>query len=316
MKFRTLGKTGLSVSTLGFGASPFGNVFGAVDLAECQRAVDFAVDCGINFFDVSPYYGHTLAEQRLGQVLEAKRQDVLLATKCGRYGAQEFDFSRTRLLASIDESLLRLRTDYVDLLQAHDIEFVSAEQIVNEAIPALAEIKASGKARFIGITGYQLKMLASIAGTSPVDTVLSYCRANLLVDDLHASLLPTIQRNRLGLINASPLHMGLLAPGEPPSWHPAPESVKQVARRMVALCSERGVSLAQIGLRFCLDDPQVATTLVGMATTEQVRANVGAMSMASDEDLLAELRAIAAPVHNRIWASGLPENADELLSEP
>ncbi|CAN5796816.1 hypothetical protein BH24BAC1_BH24BAC1_37950 [soil metagenome] len=145
MEYRRLGITDLDVSVLGFGSSPLGNVFEEADEGEGVRAVLLAIDHGINFFDVAPFYGYTLAEERLGRALEGKRQEVFLATKCGRY--EHFDFSYQRVLESIDESLARLKTDYVDLYQLHDIEFVDREQILHEAIPAALKVKESGKAR-------------------------------------------------------------------------------------------------------------------------------------------------------------------------
>ncbi|MGH9583627.1 MAG: aldo/keto reductase, partial [Bryobacteraceae bacterium] len=160
MLYRTLGSTGLSVSVLGFGASPLGDVFGIAEPSEGMQAVHEAIDSGINFFDVSPYYGRTLAEARLGKALLGHRHKVVLATKCGRHGLDSFDFSARRVKASIDESLGRLQTDYVDLLQAHDIEFGDARQIVEETIPALRAIQ--GKARFIGITACPLAILSEI----------------------------------------------------------------------------------------------------------------------------------------------------------
>lgn len=316
MRYRLLGKTGLKVSVVGFGASPLGNVFQPVELTQCKQAVDAAVDGGINFFDVAPYYGHTLAEERLGDALLGKRQSVYLATKCGRYGVADFDFSRQRILTSVDESLRRLKTDWVDLLQAHDIEFGSARQIADETIPALQAIKSQGKARFIGITGYQLRMLATLAEPGTVDTVLSYCRSNLLVDDMDALLSPTAMRLDLGLINASPLHMGLLAPAEPPAWHPAPENVKQAARKIVALCESFGVSASQIALQRCVQHPYAATTLVGMATADQVEDNLNALQIEVDPVLFEKIQALATPVKNFVWASGLPENADYPRPEP
>ena len=124
MLYRRLGKTELNVSVIGFGASPLGNVFDDCDESEGIRSVHCAIDLGINFFDVAPFYGITLAETRLGDALKGKRNDILLATKCGRYGLRDFDFSYQRILESADESLKRLKTDYVDLMQLHDIEFV------------------------------------------------------------------------------------------------------------------------------------------------------------------------------------------------
>src|SRR3954471_5609975 len=217
MEHRTLGPTGLEVSAIGFGASPLGNEFGEIGEAETTRAVHEAIDSGINFFDVSPYYGRTLAESRLGQALLGKREKVVLATKCGRYDTERFDFSGDRIRSSIDESLRRLRTEYVDLFQAHDIEFGNQKQIEEETIPAMREVQKSGKARFIGITSYQLGIMARIAHTLPVDTVLSYCRFNLFVRDMDDLLTPTLEQNKIGLINASPLHMGLLSEGPVPA---------------------------------------------------------------------------------------------------
>src|SRR5271163_2447332 len=167
MKYNRLGHTTLDVSSLGFGASPLGDVFERTAPAEGTRAIDTAIDLGINFFDVSPYYGHTLAEERLGAGLRGKRDRVVLATKCGRYGLDDFDFSRVRVKRSLEDSLLRLRTDYVDLLQAHDVEFGLREQVIEETVPAMRELQIEGKARYIGITGYPLKLLTRIAEAVP-----------------------------------------------------------------------------------------------------------------------------------------------------
>src|SRR5271163_3122618 len=163
MRYRKLGQTDLEVSVLGFGASPLGNVFSVTDPLESTRAIHKAIDLGINFFDVSPYYGVTLAEQRLGLALTGRRNEIILATKCGRYGVDDFDFSAAAVEAGVDASLARLKTDYVDLLQVHDVEFGDVQQIVNETLPALRKMQKAGIARYIGITGYSLKTLARIA---------------------------------------------------------------------------------------------------------------------------------------------------------
>lgn len=131
MRYRTLGKTQLEVSVIGFGASPMGNVYENVDPAESSRAVHFAIDQDINFFGVSPYYGLTLAEEHLGQALDGRRKEVILATKCGRYGADVFNFSGAHIREGLDASLKRLRTDYVDLLKVHDVEFGDVNQIIH-----------------------------------------------------------------------------------------------------------------------------------------------------------------------------------------
>src|SRR3954447_22557638 len=310
MRYRPLGKTDMRVSAVGFGASPLGNVFGSISESESQRAVHAAIDGGINLFDVSPYYGHTLAEKRLGAALCGRRQSIYLATKCGRYDLDGFDFSGQRIRTSIDESLRRLQTDYVDLLQAHDIEFGHLQQIVEETIPAMQEIQSQGKARFIGITSYQLGMLAKIAKANPLDTVLSYCRFNLLVDDMDLVLTPVLKDRNIGLLNASPLHMGIITRSGAPAWHPAPENAKRAGAQIVQLCEENGFNPAQVALRFCIDHPYVASTLVGMSATQQVEENLRAVTMDIDPTFMAKIEALVAPVKNTIWQSGLPENAD------
>ena len=155
MKYRPLGRTGLEVSVLGFGGSSLGNAFREIDDSEGIRTVHVAVDNGINLIDTAPYYGLTKAETVLGKALrEIPREKYLLATKVARYGYKEkdFDFSAERVTRSVDESLARLGVDYVDFIQIHDMEFGSIEQIITETIPALREVQAAGKARFVGIT--------------------------------------------------------------------------------------------------------------------------------------------------------------------
>src|SRR4051812_25382556 len=126
MIYRTLGRTGLKVSVLGFGGSPLSSVFRPVQPSEAVRTVRLAIDEGINFFDTSPFYGLTTAESVLGKALDGVPRDrFYLATKVGRYDEREFDFSAGRVTRSVDESLKRLNVEYVDLIQCHDIEYAN-----------------------------------------------------------------------------------------------------------------------------------------------------------------------------------------------
>ena len=308
MTRRKLGKTDLDVSILGFGASPLGNVFGEADPAEGIRAVHLAIDEGVNFFDVSPYYGLTLAETRLGEALEGRRQSICLSTKCGRYGSQDFDFSPQRIRQGLEESLTRLRTDYVDLLFAHDVEFGTAEQIIQDTIPAMRSLQEEGKARYIGISGYPPGFLVRIAQAVPVDAILNYCHYNLLVNDMDRQLAPFAEERGIGLINASPLHMGILTEQGGPEWHPAPPEVRSAVRKARELCQAHGASLSDIALRFCLDYPNAAATLVGMSTTQEVSRNLGALDGPPPPEMMREIEAVLAPVHNTVWISGRAEN--------
>ena len=310
MDYRKLGKTDLKLSLVGFGGAALGGVFGNVDPGEGVRAVHLAVDSGINFFDTSPYYGITLAETRLGAALVGRRERVVLATKCGRYGMDEFDFSAKRVTASIDESLRRLQTDYVDLFQVHDLEFGDAQQIIEETIPALRRLQQQGKARYIGITGYLPKLLRRIAEAAPVDSILTYCHYNLMNTDMDEVLTAFAREHGIGLINAAALHMGILTENGPAEWHPAPQAVRDAGKRAAEFCRSRGADIADVALRFSLDHPYVSSTLVGMANTRQVEASLELLRTSTDPELLRQVEAILAPVFNQVWPSGRAENQD------
>ena len=308
LEYRRLGKTDLQVSTVSFGASPLGNVFGQTDPEEGLAAVRYAIDCGINFFDVSPYYGITVAETQLGKALEGRRDEIILATKCGRYGVDEFDFSAERITAELEESLIRLQTDRVDLLQAHDVEFGDVRQIVQETIPAMRKLQEQGKARHVGITGYSLRNLVEIASQVQVDSMLSYCRYNLMITDMEDVLVPFAQQHDIGIINASALHMGILTQRGGPDWHPAPPEVREAGRAIVEHCTVRGYDASEVALKFCFDNPNVATTLVGMSTREHVDATLRALRSVNDQTLLEEIAASLRPFGNQVWPSGREEN--------
>jgi aryl-alcohol dehydrogenase-like predicted oxidoreductase len=308
MEYRKLGQTDLNLSVVGFGSATLGNVFGDIDAGEGTRAVHFAIDSGINFFDSSPYYGTTLSETRLGEALAGRRERVVLATKCGRYGFDDFDFSAKRVIASIDESLRRLRTDYIDLFQVHDVEFGDVQQIINETLPALRQLKQQGKARYIGVTGYPPRLLRRIAEATPVDSILTYCHYNLLNTDMDGVLTAFAQERGIGLINASGLCMGLLTEHGPPEWHPAPQQVRDAGKKAAEFCRLHGADLPEVALRFCLDHPYVSSTLIGMATMSQVETGLKLLQSSTDKALLAQINAILAPVFNYVWPSGRPEN--------
>ncbi len=285
-----MGKTGLDVSVLGFGCSPLGGVFRPVDPAEAKRAVHAAIDFGVNFFDVSPYYGATRAESVLGEALQGVSRDrFLVATKVGRYGEHDFDFSAERVTQSVDESLARLGVDIIDLIQCHDIEFGDLDQIVDESLPALELLKDQGKVRFIGITGLPLSIFPYVMEKSAVDTILSYCHYTLANTEL-TGLLPALEASGTGVINAAPLCMGLLTNAGPPNWHPADEKLKNRCAEAARFCSENGLDIAQLSLQFSLQEPRVHTTVIGMTTVSEVVRNVDALSQPFDREFAEEVR--------------------------
>jgi L-galactose dehydrogenase len=308
MEYRQLGKTDLHLSIVGFGGAALGDVFGNIDPQQGQRAVHQAIDHGITFFDVSPYYGITLAESRLGAALAGRRDRVVLATKCGRYGMADFDFSAKRVTASMDESLQRLQTDYIDLFLVHDVEFGDVQLIIDETIPALRRLQQQGKARYIGVTGYPPKVLRRIAEAVPVDAILSYCHYNLMNTQMDDVLTGFARERGIGLINAAGLHMGMLTEQGPAQWHPAPQNVRDAARKAADYCQEHGENIAEVALRYCLQHPYVSSTLVGIANPAQLEASLKLLSTTTDPGLLRQVQAILAPVFDYEWPSGRPEN--------
>jgi L-galactose dehydrogenase len=309
MEYRTLGKTGLQVSALGLGGASLGGVYGPVDEAAAIRAVHTAFDLGVNYVDTSPYYGLTRAEEMLGKALkEIARDRYFLATKVGRYGVDDFDFSAARTRASVEESLRRLGVDYVDVIQAHDIEFGSLDQVVEETLPALREIQRQGKARFIGITGFPLKVFRTVLDRTGADTILTYCHYTLW-DTSAAQLLPYLEAKRMGAINASALGMGLLSNHGPQPWHPASEVIKTTCARAVAHARARGADAATLAVQFAVAEARFHTTLVGTASAEEIERNVQAIESPLDAGLLEDVQAILAPIRNQSWPVGRPENS-------
>jgi L-galactose dehydrogenase len=212
------------------------------------------------------------------------------------------------VIASIDESLRRLHTDYIDLFQVHDVEFGDVQQIIHETLAALRQLQQQGKARYIGVTGYPPKLLRQIAEATPVDSILTYCHYNLLNTDMDGVLTAFARERGIGLINASGLCMGILTEQGPPDWHPAPQQVRDAGKKAAEFCRLHGADLPEVALRFCLDHPYVSSTLIGMATMNQVEASLRLLQSSTDKVFLAQIEAILAPVFNYVWPSGRPEN--------
>ncbi len=312
MKYRRLGKTDLNVPVLSFGASSLGSVFHETDDAESIRTVHTALDCGMNYLDVSPYYGLLKAERVLGQALKGiPRDSYILSTKAGRYGENEFDFSYNRILRSAEESMQRLHTDFLDILYLHDIEFADVNQIKEEALPALQELKTQGKVRYTGISGLPLSIFKKVLKTHPVDVILSYCHYSLNDDSL-TELLPGLAAAGTGLVNASPLSMGLLTGNPVPAWHPATPPIREACRRAFEICEAQGYSLPKLAIQFSVGHPGIPTTLVSTANPENIRRNAAFALEEPDPDMMKKVLEILQPVQRLSWHSGRPEHNEEV----
>jgi L-galactose dehydrogenase len=306
MHYRPLGKTGLRVSAVSLGGAAIGQQYGPVSATEAAQTVRDAIAAGVNLIDTSAYYGKGTSETFLGEALAGGwRQKVAICTKAGRLDRAAFDFTPAGLRACLEGSLRRLRTDAVDILLAHDIEFADDyEQVFTETAGVLHELKREGKCRFVGMSCYPLGLLRQAIERCDLDVVISYCHFNLQNQLLLSDLLPVADRHGVGVLNASPLGMGLLTNQGPPPWHPAGEDIKAACRRAAELCRERGADVAVLGMQFCYAEGRIPSTITGTARADELAANLRALAGPIDAGLLADVRAVLEPVRDRTWPSG------------
>ena len=309
MQTRPLGTTGLDVPILAFGASSLGQEFRRVTLEEALGSVRTALDCGLRLIDTSPFYGRGMSEVLLGVALrDIPRNDYLLCTKLGRYDLAHFDFSARRVAESIDVSLHRLGTDHLDIALCHDIEFVPMQQIIDETLPALRRAQAAGKVRFVGFSGYPQKIFRFICDATDVDCVLSYNQYTLQNTRFADETVPFLEAKGIGVMNAGPFSARLLTDAPLPAWLKEPEEVKAAARAAAELCRVRGTPIAKLALQFALANPDIATTIAGSANPANIRAWAEWATEPVDQELLADVQQIFAPVKNIGHVEGLPVN--------
>ena len=294
----------MRVSNLGFGASSLGGVFHDIREAEGIEAVHTAVDNGINFIDVSPYYGHLKAEIVLVKALkEIPRDKYYLSTKVGRYGKDGknyWDYSAERVTASVYESMERLNIDYIDLINVHDVEFQGdlpggLQKVVDETLPALVKLREKGVVGHVGITDLQpenLKWVIEHSEPGTVESVLSFCHY-CLNDEMLLDYLDFFEQNNIGVINASPFSMGLLSQRGAPDWHPAPEPLKEACRKATEYCNEQGYPIDKLAIQYSTAlNPRIATTLFSSANPKNVLKNIGYVNEPFDASLAQKVQEI------------------------
>ena len=311
LQYRPLGRTGMNISSLSFGASSLGGVFREVDETEGIAAVHAAMDLGINYFDVAPAYGGTRAETVLGRAIRGVPRDrFYLSTKVGKYtsptsyGEDHFDYSRERIRTSLDESSRRLGVDYFDIVHLHDIEYEGRRHVewaIGEGIEALQELRREGRIGAISFGIHPMDLWHRVLGECDVQAALvhnHYC----LNDTRLLELLPVAEKRGIGIINGSPFASGLLTDRGPAAWHPAGESDRSLFRRAAQHCANRGTSISQLALQFSSQHPQIPTTLFSSASAESVRRNVAWHAQTADPEIVAEVMEILRPVRDKDWA--------------
>lgn len=306
MQYRPLGNTGLSVSAISLGGAAIGQQYGPVSMAEVASCVHGAIDAGINFIDTSAYYGEGKSEEILGEVLQGGwREKVAICTKAGRLARDRFDFSPEGMEECLDGSLRRLRVDAVDVLLAHDIEYAhDFDYVFTETAAVLEKLKRKGKCRFVGMSCLPLSLLRQAIERCELDVVISYAHYTLQNTTLVRDLLPVAETRGVGVLNASPLSLGLLTNQGPPPWHPADADLKAACAAAAKLCRDRGSDIASLGMQFCLAEPRIPSTITGTARPDELAANLRALGTPPDPQLLADVQAILAPVADRVWPSG------------
>ena len=309
MKYYEIGKTGMKVSALSFGTSSLGGVFHEINENRALDAVYTAVDNGMNFIDVSPYYGHYKAETVLGKALpNIDRGKYYLSTKVGRYGkdgVNTWDYSARRAKESVYESLERLHIDYIDLINVHDVEFSDLNQVINETLPALCELREEGVVKHVGITDLQPENLQFIIDRVPqgtVESVLCFCHY-CLNDDMLIDYFDYFENKGIGIINASPFAMGLLSKRGVPDWHPAPKALVEACQKATEHCEAKGYPIEKLAIQYAISNPRIATTLFSSANPDNVKKNIQYVEEPIDWQLVKEVQDIIGDQKRTRWAN-------------
>ena len=312
MRYTEIGKTGMKISNLSFGASSLGSVFRDTNEKESFDAVEAAIDGGINFIDVSPYYGHYKAETVLGKALRnIPRDKYFLSTKVGRYGkdgVNTWDYSARRVTDSVYESMERLGIDFIDLINVHDIEFQAAlpgglQKVVDETLPALFELRDKGVVGHVGITDLQLENLKWVVERCDgVESILNFCHYTLN-DDALTDYLDFFEQHGVGIINASPLSMGLLSQRGVPAWHPAPKALVEACQKAAEHCKAKGYPIEKLAVQYSVSNPRIASTLFSSANPDNVRRNIQWANEEPDWDLVKEVKDIIGDQQRVTWAN-------------
>ena len=311
MQYNLLGKTGLNISRLSFGASSLGAVFRPVDESEAIKAVHAALDCGINYFDVAPAYGGTLSETVLGKALRGiPRSRYFLSTKVGKYtkpgsyGEDTLDYSRARIRASLDESAGRLGVDYFDIIHIHDIEYQKrkhTEWALTEGYETVQELKREGRIGGVSFGIYPMDLWKRIFASLDIDAALVH-NHHCLNDTQLLDLLPMARQKGIGIVNGSPFASGLLTDRGAPVWHPASAEDQSRFRAAAEFCRNNGSSISRLALQFSSQNPGIPTTLFSSASPESVRRNIEWHEQPCDMGLVAGVRKILEPVLNKEWS--------------
>jgi D-threo-aldose 1-dehydrogenase len=311
-----------ALTRLGFGAAPIGNLYAPVEDADAVSAVRHAWDHGIRYFDTAPYYGYGLSEERLGRALsERVRSSYVLSSKVGRrietapgVGAAAdgfavagrrvaFDYSREGVKRSVEASLQRLGTDYIDILLVHDVGALThgadhariLRQVLDETLPELVQLKQAGVCRAIGIGVNETNVCLELLPRFALDCVMLAGRYTLLEQGAALPVLDAARQLGVHVLVAGPYNSGLLstarAPGTTYDYRPANPAMQLRAERVYAVCAAAGIEAGAAALQFPLAHPAVSCVVAGMRSAAEVDSALARMAATVPSSAWLSLRA-------------------------
>ncbi|MEC0090024.1 aldo/keto reductase [Paenibacillus macquariensis] len=273
MEYTAFGKKEIRVSKLGLGGAPLGGDYGPVTDEQVIEVIDRALELGINFIDTAPLYGKGESERRVGKALQGKREKVVLASKAVMRG-EPYTYNNT--IRSVEDSLKRIGTDYLDLIQMHELDESNMEIGMNETIPAFLKLKEQGKVRAIGVNSFNPALLLPFIRSGHIDSVQTFSRYMLIDYSAMDELLPTAREHGVSVINGSVLGMGLLAESPAPFIKKDSLLVKEAERRIKDLSFLRKTEpkgLIEPAMRFSLSSPDISVTLTGTTSLRSLALN-------------------------------------------
>jgi len=318
MDYGILGRTGLKVSKISYGCAGFTS-YTPTSQEEAARSIYKAIDeYGINYFDTSPTYGGTESERITGEILQGRRHEIILATKTVRFVSSnpkwgiEFDESGARIRKELEGQLKRLKTDYVDILQMHDVDAANLDRLVEETIPEMEKLRKEGKIRFIGITSRILGAIRYVLDRcDSIDSILTFGRYNLLDKSAATYFDKEVKERDIGLLNCSVLYMRALtraaAEGQlGDGWlgHQFTGEKMEALKKANELCLARGTDLGELAFQFGTDTDAFASTVVSMARVKRLDQNMALYGAPYDKELAEEVYALLNGQHI------LPDNED------
>jgi len=320
METRFLGRSGLKISALGFGAGTFGgkgplfSAWGNTDVAEARRMIDLSLDAGLNFFDTADVYSDGASESILGEALRGRRDQAILSSKTGLRlggGANDAGASRLRLLKAVDASLERLGTDYLDVLQLHAFDAMTP---IEETLSTLDDLVRAGKVRYLGVSnfsGWQLMKSLGIADRHGWPRyVANQTYYSLIGRDYEWELMPLGIDQGVGAVVWSPLGWGRLT-GKLRRGQPLPATSRlhdtadigppveearlfRVLDVLEDIAGETGKAIPQVAINWLLQRPTVSTVLIGARNEAQLKQNLGAVGWQLSTGQIARLDAASA----------------------